>query len=97
MEEIINIIRKEIDVYKEISFKKKEDNIIILKRNFFFKIAIKKVSTKVIQIESLWNLGVLGEFLFKDKHNLMNFIGKSLIEKFNMNNYQIIVVHRNYV
>lgn len=96
MKEIINIVQKEIKVYKEIYFEC-ENKSIILRCGFFYKIAIMNLTTNVIQIEVLWNLGILGEILFKNKYVQMIFIGKSLEEKFKMNNYQIICFYRNHV
>ena len=96
MKEIINIVQKEIKGFKEIYFES-ENKSIILRCGFFYKIVILNLATNTIQIETLWNLGILGKILFKNKYVQMIYIGKSLEEKFKINHYQIICFYRNDV
>ena len=64
MIEFIKDIEIEILKFDKINIKT-QDNVLFIKRKYFFKILVKKES-KLIYINYSWNIGIIGKIVFNN-------------------------------
>ena len=94
MENLFLIIGKIVEINNKISLHQRSKYILV-KQSCFYKIIIKKIEKQVIQLDIIWNTGVLGKIIFRSKFIEMNVILTLLEKELKLSEYQTVFMHRN--
>ena len=95
MNQIFKIFKNKFKSHKNLKISVMNNERVVLKRNFIFKIFVWESSKQMVNISFRWQLGVLGRIVFKNYFKEMNCLIEDIENTLKQENISSIKIIKN--